>query len=63
MNYEALALVVSLVVPAVGWAIHVSVQLSRLRTSIQYTNSNLALIDWEKVPRKNLNNVIGGKSC
>lgn len=42
----------------VGWAVYVSTTLTKIQHSIKYLNTNLRLIDWEKVPKKNLNDII-----
>jgi len=42
----------------VAWCVYVSMTLTKIQHSIKYMNANLRLIDWEKVPKKNLNDVI-----
>jgi len=42
----------------IAWCVYVSMTLTKIQHSIKYLNTNLRLIDWEKVPKKNLNEII-----
>lgn len=42
----------------VGWCVYVSITLTKIQNSVKYLNTNIRLIDWEKVPKKNLNEII-----
>lgn len=62
MNWELIISVVGITVSVIGsiigWCIWVSLTLNKIQHSIKYTNTKLSLIDWDKVPRKNLNDII-----
>lgn len=42
----------------IGWNIYIAISINKMKGSIKYLNGNLRMIDWEKVPRKNLNDII-----
>lgn len=53
-----IGLVLGLVGSVIGYATWLAVTINRLHHSIKYINTNLRLIDWEKIPKKDLNTVI-----
>lgn len=59
MNEKILIIVSGILLTnIVGWCVYVSITLTKIQNSIKYLNGNIRLIDWEKVPRKNLNEII-----
>lgn len=50
-------LLVVLLTSLIGWGSWVTLKLIALHHSIKYTNDNLCLIDWEKLPKRNLNTI------
>jgi len=43
------------------WFIYVTKKIISIDYSVKYINKNLYFIDWDKVPRKNLNDIFNNK--
>lgn len=53
-----IGLVLGVMSSVVGYAVWLALTLNKMQHSIKYINTNLRLIDWEKVPKKNMNDII-----
>tara|TARA_R110000803_G_scaffold5670_1_gene18716 strand:+ start:9807 stop:10004 length:198 start_codon:yes stop_codon:yes gene_type:complete len=50
-------LITVLVGGGITWTTWVTMKLTKLHISIKYLNDNLFLVDWDKLPKKSLNEV------
>lgn len=56
-NQLTLIIVGVLTTGMLSWTTWVTIKLMNLHHSIRYLNDNLFLVDWEKLPKKNLNEI------
>jgi hypothetical protein len=60
MNELIIALSVVFLGSTIGWATWVTKKLVMVHESQKYMNKNLFLIDWDKIPKKPLNDIFRG---
>lgn len=59
MNEEFYNIIFScLLVSGISWATWMTKKINSLHDSIRYVNMNLRFIDWDKVPKVSLNDIL-----